>query len=1481
MMNLSVLSKWSFLFFLLFSSQLYSHSNSSNHSCGSSCSHVPNHVVLTASNHTTSGNSAQNNHTQQVIRCATDEVHQDLLQSYPDFAQNLAEIEQFTQNFTAKESIDTTSTRQIITIPVVFHILYSNAQQNISDAQIISQIDALNEDFRRLNADTTNTPGPFAAISADTEIEFCLAVRDPQGNPTDGIVRVQTSVNTFGANNAIKYTAQGGSDAWPRDSYMNFWVGNLSGGLLGYAQFPGGPAATDGIVVNYTNVGRPPHNPFQNAYNLGRTGTHEVGHWLNLRHIWGDANCGNDFVNDTPTQQGSNSGCPNFPWRPNSCGQTNPNGDMYMNYMDYTVDACMNAFSQGQKSRMLAALNGPRSSLLNSLGCTPLNAPPQTDFTADNVNICPGGTVQFTDISNNVPSTWDWSFPGGTPSTSSDPNPSVTYQNAGTYQVSLTTTNAFGTDTEVKSAFINVGPFGNEIIFSEDFESGSFTTNGWTIDNPDGGITWEIVTVGGNTPGNNAARVNLFSYPDVGERDGLISPVLDFSQNDSIKLTFEHAHRRFSADFSDTLRVYVSTDGGSTWPDLIFEENETGAGNFATGTFDNTNFVPSTQDDWCFSGTVGVSSCFELDLGDYVGETNVRIKFETGNNYGNNIYIDNIEISGRCVPQNVPPVPNFVASPQSGCEPLTVEFTDLSQLNPTSWSWTFPGGNPSTSNDPNPVVVYDQAGNYDVTLEVTNSNGSSTEVKTSYISVLGSGQSVTLPFSEDFESNSFATNGWTVENPNGGLTWEIVTVGGSTPGDKAARVNHYDYLDIGARDYLISPPLDFSNYDSVFMTFEHAHRRFSQDFADSLIVSVSIDCGLNFPFRLLAVAEDGTGAFATGTTINNNFLPSQASDWCFSGTVGADCFDLDLSQFAGESTVFVRFETYNDYGNNIYIDNINIDGISIPPTTPPSADFTPSSNLECAGSTIQFTDNSTGDALTYDWSFPGGSPSSSTQQNPSVIYNTPGVYDVSLTVSNSAGSDVSSVNGLIEITPSPIVNSSVDGISCNGENDGSIVIQATGGTGLTYQWSDGSSGTTLTDLNAGNYTVTVTNNEGCETVESINIVQPQVLNVSGIVGLSDCSASSGTIQLSVSGGTSPYSFNWSNGANSQNLTGLSSGPYSVTVTDANGCENIRNYFVSSVQGPQLTQSSQNVSCNGAADGQIDVSTSGGTAPFTFDWSSGQSTSSISNLSPGTYTVTVTDAQGCETLGSVVINEPPALVIDLQVSDDPCGNGEGSAEVSVSGGSPSYSIQWSNGLTGTEISGLTSGNYEVNVTDNNGCSETIPFEVETGEQLQLLTYTTPDSGNAEGVAIVEPLNGQAPFTILWDDPNNQDNDTAVNLTAGIYQVIVEDANGCIGITEAQVDFYLPVSANELESNDVFINVYPNPAFDQLNIFIENEKNETTILSIYSLKGQLLDEIDFGKSHLIEKSIDLRSFAAGVYFVKVKTESHQKNFRIIKK
>jgi hypothetical protein len=251
----------------------------------------------------------------------------------------------------------------VVIIPVVVHVLYNTPDQNISNEQIRSQIKVLNEDFRKKNRDAAYVPSAFKNLAADSHIEFRLATKDPSGLSTNGIVRKSTSVTAFSLDDNIKSSIDGGDNPWNRDEYLNLWVGNLSGGVMGYASAPGSAPETDGVVIKYTAFGSTPN--LKSPYNKGRTTVHEVGHWLGLRHIWGDADCGDDKIDDTPPQSGPTRGCPSGVIATCASGAA---GNMYMNYMDFTNDECTNMFTLGQAARMreLFLEGGARTALLRS-----------------------------------------------------------------------------------------------------------------------------------------------------------------------------------------------------------------------------------------------------------------------------------------------------------------------------------------------------------------------------------------------------------------------------------------------------------------------------------------------------------------------------------------------------------------------------------------------------------------------------------------------------------------------------------------------------------------------------------------------------------------------------------------------------------------------------------------------------------------------------------------------------------------------------------------------------------------------------------------------------------------------------------------------------------------------------------------------------------------------------------------------------------
>lgn len=245
------------------------------------------------------------------------------------------------------------SSQTVITIPVVVHVLF-NANANVTDEQIKSQIEALNRNFNKENEDFSKVPAVFASLAGVANIRFELAKVDPNGRATNGITRTKSSRELWSNDDKVKMPSYGGVAPWDSKSYLNIWVCNLVPGLLGYSSAPGSPADKDGVVIKYNIFGTTAAGNF----NMGRTAVHEVGHWLNLKHLWGDKECGSDEVDDTPQQRTYNQGTPTFPKMGMGCSASNPNGEMFMNFMDFTNDASMMMFTNGQVKRMRDLFNG-------------------------------------------------------------------------------------------------------------------------------------------------------------------------------------------------------------------------------------------------------------------------------------------------------------------------------------------------------------------------------------------------------------------------------------------------------------------------------------------------------------------------------------------------------------------------------------------------------------------------------------------------------------------------------------------------------------------------------------------------------------------------------------------------------------------------------------------------------------------------------------------------------------------------------------------------------------------------------------------------------------------------------------------------------------------------------------------------------------------------------------------------------------------
>ncbi len=658
--------------------------------------------------------------------CGTMANHQRLMQMYPESLHEQNIIEQKVQDFLAANP-NIGQSRATYTIPIVFHIVWNNNSDNIADQYILAQLEQLNDDFSATNADIGSVPGIFQNLIGNVDIEFCLATVDPNGNPTTGINRVQTSQTSFQQFDAIKFASQGGVNAWDTNTYFNVWVGDIGAGLLGYAQFPTQFASspnTDGLVLNTNTVGSlTTPNPVNWDFRFGRTATHELGHCLGLFHIWGDDNgscTGSDQVADTPNQASENYGCPGSA---TSCGSS----DMVMNYMDYVNDNCMFMFSQGQADRITGFINSYQY-LQNKIAASTQvcgAVAPQAGISGGNAG-CPGDAIQLNNATSGSADTYSWSFPGGVPSSSTAQNPpTVTYANAGTYTVTLNVSGPAGSSSANYS--VEIVDCNNFVCNTLDHLNGGAPT---LVADPNGGY------ISGNNSYGDIAKAEYFD--DYGSDIYLQEVDFDFglaSGGGNVNFVIWDGSTGTPGD--ELVSVAVSRSAIAA---------DVSAGNLTTVDFglfqiNNPIFVgfevPS-------SGDIAVRTNSD-------GQTNPTTAWEQWgngdwypfNDYTNTNTTWEIDVAMAIYPRvcsvsSVPqaPVANFGYQVISqGCETIQIQFSDNSTFSPTSWNWSFPGGSPASSSMQNPVVSFSGAGNYGATLSVSNNLGSDSQTQNNIINV--------------------------------------------------------------------------------------------------------------------------------------------------------------------------------------------------------------------------------------------------------------------------------------------------------------------------------------------------------------------------------------------------------------------------------------------------------------------------------------------------------------------------------------------------------------------------------------------------------------------------------------------------------------------------------------------------------------------------------------------------------------------------
>lgn len=579
--------------------------------------------------------------------CKTDEQTQLLEQLDPSIIQQREDFETYIQNF--KQTYDPVAKKAAIIIPIVFHVITWNGNGNATKAEIENAVNVINQDFKRTNLDASNTRAIFAPYAASLDIEFRLARKDPNGNCTEGIVRVEDS-RTMSATDAVKAASR-----WDPKKYFNVWIVDFIDGssppsyIAGYAQFP-----TSGINNTYGVI-------IDNSFLSGRTLTHEIGHCLNLYHTF-QSGCGSvcsstgDMCCDTPPVSTSSGTCD---LTENTCSNDANGADPYgtnvldqiENYMSY--NSCQNMFSLDQKTRMMATLNSTSTTTglaqlwaPSNLAFTgtadpyetnPICIPWGADFTYNKTKVCEGESVTFSDLNtyNATPTLWDWTFVGGTPNTSNVANPVITYNSAGSYGVTYSpgTTAGYFTPAVSKNNIITVSTITAQYMlpFVEGMENTTTYNNDWEVVTQSGN-GWQNVNTAAYT-GSRSVKVNNVTNAtnDITE---LISTSFDLSSMQNPFITWKCAYAKKTTGGNDILTLYSSIDCGASWQILTIKS----ASSMSSAPATNVAFTPSGTAQWkdnlfTFNSTLA-------------SKTNVRFKFHFKSNGGNNIYLDDINIDG-------------------------------------------------------------------------------------------------------------------------------------------------------------------------------------------------------------------------------------------------------------------------------------------------------------------------------------------------------------------------------------------------------------------------------------------------------------------------------------------------------------------------------------------------------------------------------------------------------------------------------------------------------------------------------------------------------------------------------------------------------------------------------------------------------------------------------------------------------------------
>ncbi len=1395
-----------------------------------------------------------------------------------------------------------TKTSGVNEIAIIFHVVHNpnNPAENVSNALIMQVYNDLVEDFLLQNANAANARPAFTP--ADANINFCLATQDPFGNPLaePGVIRVATTEDWYdsdnGEENKMKSSATGGSQIWNRNNYLNVWICDISNGAgsgtAGYAYRPSPsflPGANiDGIVLDY-NLGMNNENVL----------THEVGHYLGLDHTWGGSGgCGNDDgFTDTPNTAG-----PSFNYAGSCSGnqQTCPGTEtQYENYMDYAN--CTVMFTQEQADYMLMILQGIRGSLLLSPGCDPTNTPPNSAFVSvpngpAPVIIPQNASVSFFDQSTNAPTGWtwtisgtqgvDWAWVNATNQNSQDPV--AEFYTVGTYDVTLTASNAFGVDATpaIENMYVQVAAAatGNSCD----------TLRNWNTAAGAGPISWLAPSVG-------YAHGNSLVGSDIS---------LEWAEIYTATVTTDIRAIEFAP-------AVIEDAGGSVifkvWPD---NGGEPGAVPLTTET---VALAALTVDQWNYveftTPAIGVTGDFwvgyelsynatdtfalysqlpaaALNTASFNGSVNgwLDIATVTGNAAGLNGLIDVLTSTGN------PPSMDFAASGNEVCVGGEILVDGSISVDNQNYEW-FVTDNPVT-------VILETSTSSSNTFGFPYAPGDYSIYLFGDASCVSDGVVMDVTVNAPVSATVTPTH-TTCGNNNGAITFSAPSGGDGTyyysmDGVNFQTGNTFTMLPSGTYDVYVGT-LGDNCITSYSVTINPSSELGATVSANTSVCpggSATITAGGGITYSWY------DGAMLIASTPSTLVTPAATTQY--------ECIVVDGS--GCQSTVYTT---------------VTVNPLPAVPTISASGPTT-----ICAGGSVDLTS-----------SYPTGNVWSTTETSSEITANSAGSYTVTYTNANGCSSTSAATN--VVVNPIPVISSGTvtDPITC-ATTTGSIQVTGTG-TG-NVSWSGTATGSatavtlpfTIPTLAAGSYNITFEDGIGC-TSNTLNVAltdptPPTAPTITPSGATTFCAG--GSVDL-----TSSYGSNnaWSTAATTNAITVTTSGTYSVTYTDGFGCSASSAPIVVTVNNnptaPTVTPSGATTFCDG---GSVNLTSSQGTGNT---WSTAETTQQITVATSGSYSVTFTNANGCSTSSApvvVTVNTNPAVpTITPSGATTFCAGG--SVDLTSSAGSGNT---WSNSSTSNSINVTTSGNYTVTVMNGNGCESTsAPIAVTVNANPSAPTITpsgatsicdgddlTLTSSQATGnvwssseTTNAITVNAAGSFTVTYTDGNGcSATSAATNVTLNtnptvtmtplstvcVYNSVAPltggapaggtytgtgvtggsfdpasagigthtitytymDGNGCQGVATEDiiVDGCASIEENQMNS----VSVYPNPADNKLFIVLDGDFK----FEILDTRGRLIENgISTGSIEL-----NTSAYTAGVYFIKVTSESVNATVRVVK-